>query len=131
MNRKYMVLDFWQEVANQNAENLKKYFLSNAIINWHNTNEQFSVEEYIKANCEYPGSWCCEVERIELVGNLVITATRVWLSDNSASFHAASFFEFDNNSIISLNEYWGDDGVAPQWRRDKKIGKLIKREIIT
>lgn len=126
MNRKQMILDFWQDVAYQNANNLQKYFLPNASINWHNTNEQFSVKEYIIANCEYPGEWCGEVERLELVGDLAITATRVWLSDNSASFHAISFFEFDNDKIISLNEYWGDDGPAPQWRLDKKIGKPIK-----
>ena len=121
-----MILDFWQDVANQAASNLQNYFLSNATINWHNTNEQFSVEEYIRANCEYPGDWCGEVERIELVENLAITATRVWLSDSSASFHVTSFFEFDNDKIIYLNEYWGDDGVAPQWRLDKGIGKPIK-----
>lgn len=126
MNRKQIILDFWQDVANQNANNLQSYFLSNATIKWHNTNEQFSVEEYIRANCEYPGDWYGEVERIELVENLGITATRVWLSDNSASFHATSFYEFVGNKIISLNEYWGDDGVAPQWRLDKKIGKPIK-----
>jgi len=61
-----------------------------------------------------------------LVGNLGITATRVWMSDNSASFHATSFFEFIDDKIISLNEYWGDDGVTPQWRLDKEIGKPIK-----
>lgn len=126
LNRKQIILDFWQDVANQNANNLQNYFLSNATIKWHNTNEQFSVEEYIRANCEYPGDWCGEVERIELVGNLGITATRVWLSDNSASFHATSFFEFIDDKVISLNEYWGDDGVAPQWRLDKEIGKPIK-----
>ena len=126
LNRKQIILDFWQDVANQNAKNLQSYFLSNATIRWHNTNEQFSVEEYIRANCEYPGDWYGEVERIELVENLGITATRVWLSDNSASFHATSFYEFVENKIISLNEYWGDDGVAPQWRLDKKIGKPIK-----
>lgn len=126
MSRKQIVLDFWQDVANQNANNLQKYFLPNATINWHNTNEQFSVEEYIRANCEYPGDWCSEVKRVELVKNLAITVTSVWLSDNSTSFHATSFFEFENYKIISLNEYWGDDGVAPQWRLDKKIGKPIK-----
>ena len=126
LNRKQIILDFWQDVANQNANNLQNYFLSNATIKWHNTNEQFSVEEYIRANCEYPGDWCGEVERIELVGNLGITATRVWLSDNSASFHATSFFEFIDDKVISLNEYLGDDGVAPQWRLYKEIGKPIK-----
>lgn len=120
------MLKFLQDVADQNANNLQRYFLSDAIINWHNTNEQFTTEEYIRVNCEYPGEWRGDVERIELVGNLGITASRVWLSDNSASFHVTSFFEFRDDKIISLNEYWGDDGVAPKWRLDKKIGKTIK-----
>ena len=126
LDKKQIILDFWKDVVNQNMDNLQSYFLSNAIINWYNTNEQFIANEYITANCEYPGDWCGEVERIELVGNLGITVTRVWLSDNSASFHVTSFFEFDDDKIISLNEYWGDDGVAPQWRLDKKIGRPIK-----
>ena len=126
LNIKQIILDFFKDVADKNANNLQRYFLSDAIINWHNTNEQFSTEEYIRANCEYPGDWCGEVERIELLGNLGITATRIWLSDNSASFHVTSFFEFSDDKIISLDEYWGDDGVAPQWRLDKKIGKSIK-----
>ena len=126
LNIKQIILDFFKDVADQNANNLQRYFLSDAIINWNNTNEQFSTEEYIRANCEYPGDWCGEVERIELLGNLGITATRIWLSDNSASFHVTSFFEFSDDKIISLDEYWGDDGVAPQWRLDKKIGKPIK-----
>lgn len=126
LNIKQILLDFWKDVADQNSNNLQSCFLPNASINWHNTNEQFSVEEYIRANCEYPGEWRGDVERIELVGNLGITASRVWLSDNSASFHVTSFFEFDGDKIISLNEYWGDDGVPPQWRLDKKIGKPIK-----
>lgn len=126
LNIKQIILDFFKDVADQNPNNLQKYFLSDAIIKWHNTNEQFSTEEYIRANCEYPGDWCGEVERIELLGNLGITSTRIWLSDNSASFHVTSFFEFSDDKIISLDEYWGDDGVAPQWRLDKKIGKPIK-----
>ena len=28
--------------------------------------------------------------------------------------------------IASVDEYWGDDGPAPQWRLDKHIGTKIK-----
>ena len=126
LNIKQIILDFWQDVANQDPKNLKRYFSSKSIINWHNTNEQFSAEEYIRANCEYPGDWCGKVERIEFVGSLVITVTRIWPSDNSASFHVTSFFEFSDDKIIKLDEYWGDNGLPPKWRLDKKIGKSIR-----
>ncbi len=51
-------------------------------------------------------------------------ATINWHNSNT-SFHATSFFEFDNDKITMLNEYWGDDCKAPQWRKDKNIGRPI------
>lgn len=125
MDRKKMLMMFWTDVAAQNDARLRNYFAPNAYIRWNNTNEQFTVEEYIIANCEYPGEWCGEVERIELIGDLAVTATRVWSSDNSASFHVCSFFEFQGEKISVLNEYWGDDDVVPQWRIEKHIGRSI------
>lgn len=130
MNRREFLISFWNAVASQNAAALKTYFTPTAYIRWNNTNEQFTVEEYIIANCEYPGSWQGEVERIELISDIAITVSRVWLSDNSASFHVTSFFEFQGEKIGILNEYWGDDGHAPQWRIDKHIGQPIKRSAL-
>lgn len=126
MDKKQFVINYWKDVACQNAESLKKYFLSDAVINWHNTNERFSVEEFIIANCEYPGKWCGDVERIEIINDLVISVTRVWSLEKGDSFHAVSFFEFKGDKISCLNEYWGDDGIAPQWRLDKQIGRPIR-----
>ncbi len=125
MEIKELLISFWRDVAEQNETALRKYFTGDADIRWNNTNEQFSVDEYIAANCEYPGDWRGNVERIETIDNLSITVTRTWLWDNSASFHVTSFFEFQDNKIKVLNEYWGDDGAAPKWRQDKHIGKPI------
>lgn len=126
MDRKEILISFWQDVARQNESELKSYFTTDAYIRWNDTNEEFSVEEYIIANCEYPGDWHGEVERIELMNDLAITVTRVWLSDGSTSFHVVSFFEFQEDKIAVLNEYWGEDGAIPQWRLDKLIGRPIK-----
>ncbi|ADL50013.1 hypothetical protein [Clostridium cellulovorans] len=125
MDIKKRVLQFWEDVANQNPIKLQEYFRPDAIINWHNTNESFTVEEYIIANCEYPGQWCGEVERLEIIDDLVISVTRIWLSDNSFSAHATSFIRFYDEKIINLDEYWGVDEAAPKWRQDKKIGRPI------
>lgn len=121
-----LIKNFWDEIAAQNATKLREFFHTNAFIYWNNTNEKFTVDEFLIANCEYPGNWLSEVERIEFIGDLIISVTRVWTPDNGASFHVTSFFEFENNKILVLNEYWGDDGVAPQWRLNKNIGKPIK-----
>ena len=71
----------------------------------------------MRANCDYPGSWCGEVERVEYIENTIITVTRVWSS--KSSFHVTSFFEMKDDKIKVLDEYWGEDGFVPQWRIEK------------
>ena len=46
---------YWSDTLRQNAEAMRAYFDDNAYIKWHNTNELFNSEEFIRANCEYPG----------------------------------------------------------------------------
>lgn len=117
---------YWNDILMQDAEAIRNYFDKNAYINWHNSNEHFNVDEFIRANCEYPGDWDGEVERIEILGDLVITVAHVWSRDDKMSFHVTSFIKVKEEKILSIDEYWGDDGAAPQWRLDKHIGKAIK-----
>lgn len=119
------ITEYWNCVANQDERKLKEYFHKDACIRWHNTNEEFSVQEFLRANCDYPGSWEGEIERIEEIGNTIITVTRVWTDD--ISFHVTSFFEIEDDKIKKLDEYWGDDTEAPGWRKDKKIGRSIHK----
>lgn len=55
--------EFWDAVLRQDAKKLKTFFSDTAYINWHCTNEHFTVNEYIRANCEYPGDWDGTIER--------------------------------------------------------------------
>ncbi len=43
---------FWAAVLKQDADAIRSYFAPTAFVNWHNTNEHFSVDEFIRANCE-------------------------------------------------------------------------------
>lgn len=124
MDRSEFIKEFLRDVTKQDEKALEYYFTSEAYIRWNNTNEQFTVAEYIRANCEYPGAWNGEVERIEHMDCLSISVARVWSDEHS--FHVTSFFEFFGGRIAVLNEYWGDDGAAPKWRLDKHIGTAIK-----
>ena len=117
---------FFKTVLSQNAEELRKFFQKNAVIKWHCTNEVFTLDEYIKANCEYPGNWNGEIERIEENANTIILACRVFPRDNSESFHVVSFIHLKDDLIIGMDEYWSDDGIAPEWRKKMKIGKRIR-----
>ncbi len=44
---------FMAAVPAREPETIRPFFRRNAYINWHCTNEPFSVEEYITANCAY------------------------------------------------------------------------------
>ena len=116
---------FWRAVLAQDEPEIRAFFAPDAYVNWHCTNEHLTVDEFITANCEYPGEWDGAVERIDTLGGLTVTVTRVYPKDRSCSFHVTSFLRTENGRIVSLDEYWADDGSAPQWRIDKHIGTPI------
>lgn len=120
------IREFWKATLRQDAAAMRRFFAPGARVRWHNTNEAFSAEEFVEVNCEYPGAWDGEVERVERSGELIVTAVRVFAAGGGPSFHVVSFFQVRDGKIVSLDEYWGDDGAVPQWRLDKKIGRAIK-----
>ena len=121
-----MINHFWLAVLNQDRDSIKQFFQDDAYVNWHCTNERFTVDEFIRANCEYPGKWNGEIERVETVGDVTITVVRVYSKDGSTSYHAISFIRIQDDKIASVDEYWADDGAPPQWRQKMKIGRPIK-----
>lgn len=116
---------YWNAVLAQNEQDIRGYFHPDASINWHCSNEHFTVDEFLVANCEYPGEWDGAIERTEFVDNLLITVTHVYSKDRSASCHVTSFIKIVDDKIASLDEYWADDAPVPQWRIDKHIGTAI------
>ena len=119
---------FWQDIISQNREKLPAYFHENAVIRWHCSNEQFTVKEYVRVNCDYPSDWLGEIERVEENGDTVILAGRVFPVDRSSSFHVVSFIKLTGGKIREMDEYWADDGEAPEWRRQMKIGRPIREK---
>jgi len=118
--------EYWARAAGQDAEALRSYFREDARIRWHNTNEEFTTEEFLRANCEYPGSWHGDLSRAETIGQLVVTVCRIWSEESS--FHVVSFFHLEGGKIQTLDEYWGDDGPPPRWRRELGLGRPIRTE---
>lgn len=116
---------FIKAVLQQDGTEIHSYFADDAVINWHCTNECFTVDEYIIANCKYPGKWDGEIETVHQIDNLFVVITKVYPKDRSASFHCVSFIRCLNGKIATLDEYWADDGEPPKWRREMKIGKPI------
>ena len=116
---------FCKAVLAKEREKLAGYFSPDAIIRWHCSNEQFTVAEFIRANCDYPGDWEGVIERIDNTAAGYVTAVKVFPADRSASYHVVSFFALKNDRIVSLDEYWADDGEAPEWRKKMRIGTAI------
>lgn len=113
---------YWSAVLRQDRESLAAFFHRDAWVNWHNTNEHFTVSEFVRANCDYPGVWDGEVERIVEQDNLVITVTYVYNTEHTVSCHVVSFLRTKEDKIQSIDEYWGDDGAPPEWRQKMGIG---------
>ena len=131
-DRQKLLLRYWQHIAAQDAVALRAYFTPEAQIRWHNSNELFTVPEFIRANCEYPGRWAGEVEQLEEHpdGKRAMTITRVWEEDEKLLFRVVSFFAFVGDKIACLDEFWADVGPAPVWRQEMHIGKPLKEENI-
>lgn len=123
--REEFLKQYWTAILGQQADQLPLFFKEDACIRWHNTREQFTVAEFIRANCEYPGEWTGEAERLETVGECSIMAVHVHTKDGSLSFHVVSFIRMKDDLISELDEYWGDDGPVPGWRKEKQIGILF------
>ena len=56
---------FIKAVLAQDEDTIRSYFHKDAYVNWHCSNEHFTVDEFIIANCEYPGDWDGTIERVE------------------------------------------------------------------
>ncbi len=117
---------YWQAILQQDADKIADYFHSDAYINWHNTNEHFTVEQFVAVNCLYPGEWEGEIERVEWQDNLVISVVKIFSHDKTRCFHVTSFFTMENKKISVLDEYWGEDGPAPLWRTERQLGTALQ-----
>jgi hypothetical protein len=116
---------FISAVARQDAKALGSFFSKDAVICWHDSNEQFTVGEYIRANCEYPGAWNGEIQRVEKIDNGVAIVTKIF-SHDFATFVSA-YIKLEGGKISRLDEYYADyNGEIPKWRKDMKIGKAIE-----
>jgi hypothetical protein len=83
-------------------------------------------DNFIRVNREYPGTHKIQVtnhlhhlDRWEFVDH-VATETFIETTDPDGKVHslyATSFFEIQEEKIISLREYWADTYPAPEWRK--------------
>lgn len=117
---------FWKFVLKQDRAMLKTFFADDAVIRWHCTDEEYTVDEYITANCEYSGIYDGHIERIDVSGDLITVAVQVFPIEKTSSYHVVSFIKVKDDKIVEMDEYWSDDGKAPAFRQALHIGKPIQ-----
>lgn len=123
MTRSETIRALWQATAAQDAAEMERYFSEDAVILWPNSGERFTLVEYLRANCEYPGTWLGEVEQTTLDGSMAVA--RVW-SASGGTFRAVSLYQWRGERISRLEEYWGEVAPAPVWRQSMGIGTAIQ-----
>lgn len=120
------IRDFWKYVIKQDRAMLKTFFSENAIIRWRCTDEEFTVDEYIQATCEYSGIYEGHIERIDREGDKYTVAVQVYPVEKTSSSHVVSFITVKDDKIVEMDEYWSHDVNAPDFRRELSIGKQIQ-----
>ncbi len=114
---------YWSAVFRQDGEAMGTFFHRDAVVVWHNTRERFSVEEFIRVNCAYPGSWDGEMVRVDSIADGLVSVVRVFEPETGASFHVTSFMTLEDDLIVRMDEFWGEDEDPPSWRLEMKMGE--------
>ena len=123
MRLKKIVRKFWRDIDARRWDNLASYFSKGARVDWPNTGESFDQDGFRDAKSADQGYWAAEVEKVVRAGKLVVSVAKV--RNNAASFHVTSFFTFRGKKILSLLEYWGEDGRLYR-RHVKNVPEMIE-----
>lgn len=119
------VQKFITAVVEKDEVNMRSFLDEKLTVRWHNTNEEFNLEEYIKVNCSYPGNWLGDVKEIIETSQGFVIIVQISSEDQKVKVHQISNIKVKNDKIVSLDEYYSEDGIAPQWRLDLNVGRKI------
>jgi predicted SnoaL-like aldol condensation-catalyzing enzyme len=112
-----IVETFWHLFHEARFDEANQYLSPDCTIYWPNTQEVFrGRDKFISANKAYPGRWYIDIKTIFSKGDCVVSVVRVYSQDEKHSFHAISFFKFDDNIITEITEYYGEISKPPEWR---------------
>lgn len=112
-----LVTELWHAFDQRNWDSAHKLLHKNLVVHWPHSRERFlGPDNFIAANRAYPGSWRITLTRMHETETGVVTVVKV--SDGTLDFYATSFFEFLDEKIVSIEEYWASGEKPPQWRID-------------
>ena len=115
MAAKDIIKSFWNDLIASNKSKLKEYFSEEALINIHNINKEITLEEYINLNCDHKEELDGEIVRHVEMNGLSVVVTKINTSDDNLSYNVVSFMKIKDDKIISIDEYWAENGRMPMW----------------
>ena len=127
---------FFDAVIKKDAEKLRTFFEPHASIFFGNTNEHFTVDEYIRVTCESPGELHGRIDDFFVnkghKHDLKMVFEALVRNADNITMSLVIFIAFDTYSederIEYLTEYWCDIGEPPEWRKKMNIGKRYSDE---
>lgn len=114
---KEVVLKYLSLLNDGNFKGLDQVFSKDAKIIWKNTKEEFNVEELIDVNTRYPGIWSVSPVELFQIEDQYLSIALIEETTSKVSLYMISKYQFQNQKIQELVEYFSDNGEAPEWRR--------------
>ena len=107
---------YWNAIHQLRFQDVRELFCDTAEITWPNTEEVFTLDEFIAVNEAYPGEWEEEVLKCYETGDMIISETMV--KGQEVSYLAIGFFTIQGGKITALREYWTAVEAVPEWRKE-------------
>jgi len=112
-----LIKSFWKLVSSQKWNETASLLHQDFIAVWPQSKERIiGSMNFIDVNRNYPGNHIVKVVHAFEIGNKVHTT--VWIeADTGQKTFANSIFEIKDGKILSVEEYWAEPYLAPEWRR--------------
>ena len=76
-----------------------------------------NIDLYLQMNCDYPGNWRTVLEKVEILDEGAVSLVHVFSSEEEGEFYATTFYEFKDELIYEMKEYWATVEPQPEWRK--------------
>ncbi len=117
---------FWDHIRDKKWDEARNLLADNFEAVWPQSREKMNANGFIEVNRNYPGVH--EIQQIDTNHEYdkwehrskVITQTHVkseMPDGKKLEFYAISFFEIEEEKILSIVEYWAEAHTAPDWRK--------------
>lgn len=121
MNNSSTVRTLWKLFSEQKWDESKFLFHSDFQAYWPQSKEKFvGSENFVEMNRSYPGNHVAGVRHIFEKEDTVVCTVFISADTGQTAF-ATSWFEFKDEKIYRVTEYWGEEYEAPKSREKWRL----------